>query len=83
MNPEQITPENILMVIISIVVLATLILYYFFYLKPMQNEKNAIKQEAKERAEADRFLGEVPTYFTNNDYAGFEDTELGYDPQVK
>ena len=70
-----------------LLLIAAFILYYIKVFRYDQRIKNKAKQEAAERAEADRVLSEVPTYFLYRNcgercYEAFADTPLMEDKIV-
>ena len=73
--------KEVIIALLTIAFSAALILYYFFYLKPVQNEKNRIKQEAKERAEVEELFAGTSAGFAQRSceercYKDFNTTEL-------
>ena len=61
---------------VSMILTAATIAFYFLTIKPTQDEKNILKQEAKERAEVDRFLSETDAIYGKDNYKDFNETEL-------
>ena len=73
--------ENLIIYTVTVLLAVALILFYFFIIKPNSDAKNRIKQERKERLEADELLNEVPTWFLQRSceercYQDFIDTQL-------
>lgn len=60
----------------TVILILAIALFYQLIIKPNQDAKNKIKQEAKEKAEIDKLLSATPTFFTQDSYKGFELTEL-------
>ena len=73
--------ENLIIYTVTVFFATALILFYFFIIKPNSDAKNRIKQERKERLEADELLEQVPTWFLQRSceercYKDFSETQL-------
>ena len=74
--------QDLIIYAVDVFAATAIIVFYFFYLKPKLDGKAIAKQKAKEdreaKREADKLLGEYPTYSRYCTNEMFQATEISY-----
>ena len=74
--------QDLIIYTVTVITAMALIAFIFFYLIPYHEYRNSIKQKAKEdreaKREADKLLGEYPTYSRYCTNEMFQATEISY-----